>query len=121
MMEIHVGDRKKPKSSTEKIEKTAAGIRSGTYVLRLYIAGATSQSIKAISNLKRICDEYLARRFDLEVINIHQKPALLEGEQILATPTLIKKLPLPMRKFIGDLANTEKILLGLDIRKKDPS
>ena len=115
-----MGDKKKPKSSTKKFEKAVAGIGSGTYVLRLYVAGATPQSIKAITNLKRICEEHIAHRYDLEVINIYQQPALLEGEQILATPTLIKKLPLPMRKFIGDMANTEKILLGLDIRKKDP-
>ena len=114
-----MGDKKKPKSFTKQFEKAGAGIGSGTYVLRLYISGATPQSIKAITNLKRICEDHIAHRYDLEVINIHQHPALLEGEQILATPTLIKKLPLPLRKFIGDMANTEKILLGLDIRKKD--
>jgi len=115
-----LSDKKKPKSSTNIFEKTVAGTGSGTYVLRLYVAGATPQSNKAITNLKRICEEYIARRYDLEVINIYQQPTLLEGEQIIATPTLIKKLPLPLRKFIGDMANTEKILLGLDIRKKDP-
>lgn len=114
-----MGDKKRPKSSTKKFEKAVAGIGSGTYVLRLYLSGATSQSIKAITNIKRICEEHLRARYDLEVINIHQHPALLEGEQILATPTLIKKLPLPLRKFIGDMANTEKILLGLDLQKKD--
>jgi len=114
-----LGDKKKPKSSTKKFEKASAAMGSRTYVLRLYVAGATPQSIKAITNLKRICEEYIPRRYDLEVINIYQQPALLVGEQILATPTLIKKLPLPLRKFIGDMANTEKILLGLDLRKKD--
>jgi circadian clock protein KaiB len=112
-------DKIKPKSSTKKFEKAAAGKEGKAYILRLYVAGTTSQSNKAITNLNRICDEYLADRYDLEVINIYRKPALLEGEQIIATPTLIKKLPLPMRKFIGDLANTEKILLGLDLLKKD--
>ena len=114
-----MGDKNIPKSSTKKFEKAGAGTGSGNYVLRLYVAGATPQSIKAITNLKRICEEHIARRYELEVINIYQQPVLLEGEQILATPTLIKKLPLPLRKFIGDMANTEKILLGLDIRKKD--
>ena len=109
----------KPKSSTKKFEKAAAGKGGKTYILRLYVAGTTSQSNKAITNLKRICEEHLADRYDLEVIDIYRKPALLEGEQVIATPTLIKKLPLPMRKFIGDLANTEKILLGLDLLKKD--
>lgn len=114
-----MGDKKKPKGFTKKFDKAAAGIESGTYVLRLYIAGATSQSIKAITNLKRICEKHLSRRYDLEVINICQQPVLLEGEKILATPTLIKELPLPIRKFIGNLSNTEKILLGLDLLKKD--
>jgi circadian clock protein KaiB len=114
-----LGDKKKPKISAKKFEKAGASMGSGSYVLRLYLSGATSQSIKAITNIKRICEEYLPDRYELEVINIHQQPALLVGEQILATPTLIKKLPLPLRKFIGDMANTEKILLGLDLRKKD--
>ena len=112
-------DNIKPKSSSKKVEKPSAGIGSKMYILRLYVAGATPQSNKAIANLKRICEEHLGNRYALEVINIYQKSALLEGEQIIATPTLIKKLPLPMRKFIGDMANTEKILLGLDLQKKD--
>lgn len=112
-------DKIKPKSSTKKFEKAATVKGGKAYLLRLYIAGTTSQSNRAITNLKRICEEYLADRYDLEVIDIYRKPALLEGEQIIATPTLIKKLPLPMRKFIGDLANTGKILLGLDLLKKD--
>lgn len=112
-------DKIRPKSSKKKFEKAAAGKGGKAYLLRLYVAGTTSQSNKAITNLKRICEEYLAERYDLEVIDIYRKPALLEGEQIIATPTLIKKLPLPMRKFIGDLANTEKILLGLELLKKD--
>jgi len=112
-------DKIKLKSSTKKFEKAAADKEGKTYILRLYVAGTTSRSNKAITNLKRICEEHLADRYDLEVINIYRKPALLEGEQVIATPTLIKKLPLPMRKFIGDLANTEKILLGLDLLKKD--
>lgn len=114
-----MGDKKKPRSSTKEFERAGAAIGSGTYVLRLYVAGATPQSIKAITNLKRICEEHLPRRYDLEVINIHQQPDLLGEEQIIATPTLIKKLPLPLRKFVGDMANREKILLGLDLRKKD--
>lgn len=114
-----MGDRKKPKSSTKKFEKAVAGTGGGTFLLRLYVAGATPQSIKAITNLKRFCEEHLPHRYDLEVINIYQHPSLLEREQIFATPTLIKKLPLPLRKFIGDMADTEKILLGLDLRKKE--
>ena len=88
------------------------------YVLRLYVTGMTPQSTKAIQNVKKICEEHLKDRYDLEVIDIYQQPTLARGEQIIAAPTLIKKIPLPLRKFIGDMANTERILLGLDLRPK---
>ena len=78
----------------------------------------TPRSTKAIENIRKICEEHLKGRCDLEVIDIYQQPALAEGEQIIATPTLIKKLPLPLRRFIGDMSMTEKILLGLDLRPK---
>ena len=86
------------------------------YVLRLYITGATPRSIRAISNIRKICEEYLEGRYDLEVVDISQHPTLAEGEQIIAAPTLIKRLPLPLRRFIGDMSQTERILLGLDLR-----
>ena len=90
------------------------------YVLRLYVTGMTSRSSRAVDNLKAICDEYLEGRYDLEVIDIYQQPVLTKGEQIVAAPTLIKKLPLPMRRIIGDMSNRERVLLGLDlIRKPD--
>jgi circadian clock protein KaiB len=85
------------------------------YVLRLYVAGLTSRSSRAVSNLQDICDEYLEGRYDLEVIDIYQQPALTKGEQIIAVPTLIKELPLPMRRFIGDMSNRDHVLLGLDL------
>ena len=88
------------------------------YVLRLYVTGMTQKSTKAIQNVKKICEEHLKDRYDLEVIDIYQQPTLAKGEQIIAAPTLIKKLPLPLRKFIGDMANTERILLGLDLHPK---
>ena len=88
------------------------------YVLRLYVTGMTQKSTKAIQNVKKICEEHLKDRYDLEVIDIYQQPTLAKGEQIIAAPTLIKKIPLPLRKFIGDMANTEQILLGLDLRPK---
>ena len=97
----------------EKRIKTAAGRK---YVLRLYVTGMTPRSLRAITNIKKICEEHLKGRYDLEVIDIYQRPTLAEGEQIIAAPTLIKKLPLPLRRFIGDMASTEKILLGLDLR-----
>jgi circadian clock protein KaiB len=92
------------------------------YVLRLYVTGMTPRSARAISNLRAICDEYLEGRYDLEVIDIYQQPVLAKGEQIVAAPTLIKKLPLPMRRIIGDMSNRDHVLLGLDlVRSPDAS
>ncbi len=88
------------------------------YVLRLYIAGLTPRSQKAIKNIKKICEEHLKGRYDLEVVDVYRRPVLAKEEQIIAAPTLIKKLPLPLRKFIGDLSDSERILLGLDFRPK---
>ena len=85
------------------------------YVLRLYVTGMTARSAHAVKNLQAICDEYLQGRYDLEVIDIYQQPVLTKGEQIVAAPTLIKKLPLPMRRIIGDMSNRERVLLGLDL------
>jgi circadian clock protein KaiB len=85
------------------------------YVLRLYVTGMTARSSRAVNNLRTICDEYLEGRYDLEVIDIYQQPALTRGEQIVAAPTLIKKLPLPMRRIIGDMSNRDGVLLGLDL------
>jgi circadian clock protein KaiB len=89
------------------------------YVLRLYVAGTTSKSLRAVANIKEICESSLKNRYDLEVIDIYQQPVLVKGEQIIAAPTLVKKLPLPLRKFIGDMSDTERILVGLDLRPKD--
>jgi circadian clock protein KaiB len=93
--------------------------KSKEYVLRLYVAGTTSKSIRAVANIKEICETSLKNRYDLEVIDIYQQPVLVKGEQIIAAPTLVKQLPLPLRKFIGDMSNTERILVGLDLRPKD--
>jgi len=89
--------------------------RDDRYILRLYVTGMTSRSSRAVSNLRAICDEYLEGRYDLEVIDIYQQPVLTKGEQIIAAPTLIKKLPLPMRRIIGDMSNRERVLAGLDL------
>jgi circadian clock protein KaiB len=86
--------------------------------LRLYVAGLNRISLRAIENLNRICAEHLQGRYELEVIDIYQQPVLAQGEQIIAVPTLIKQLPPPLRRFIGDLSQTEKILVGLDLRPK---
>lgn len=84
--------------------------------LRLYIAGNTTRSQAALSNLKRYCEEHLSGRYSIEVIDLREHPQLAEGDQILAVPTLVKKVPEPIRKIIGDLSNEEKVLVGLNIR-----
>ena len=86
--------------------------------LKLYVAGLSPKSAAAIANIKKICEENLQGRYQLEVIDLYQQPQLAEAEQIIAIPTLIKKLPPPLRRIIGDLSNTERVLVGLDIRKK---
>ncbi len=100
------------------LQKKAKEFAKQKYVLRLYVAGITSQSKQAIENITRICEENLKDRYDLQIIDIYQQPRLAKGEQIIAAPTLIKKLPIPLRKFIGNMANKEKILFGLDLRPK---
>jgi circadian clock protein KaiB len=109
---------KKVKDSTKSFERVLKKSLKEKYVLRLYVTGMTPKSTQAIENIKKICDEELKGRCDLEVVDIYQRPMLAEGEQIIATPTLVKKLPLPLRRFIGDLSDTEKIILGLDLRPK---
>ena len=87
------------------------------YVLRLYVAGLTARSRSAIANITSICEEYLENRYDLQVIDVFQRPILAREEQIVATPTLVKKLPMPLRRLIGDLSEKEKVLVGLDLRR----
>ncbi len=89
---------------------------SGTYRLRLYVAGQTPRSVGAFVNLKKICEEHLNGRYELEVIDLLQKPQLAEGDQIFAIPTLVRRLPEPITKIIGDLSNTERVLVGLDLQ-----
>lgn len=86
-----------------------------TWKLRLYVAGQTAKSLAAFANLKRICEEHLRGQYDIEVVDLLKNPTLAKGDQILAIPTLVRKLPSPMRKIIGDLSNTERVLVGLDI------
>lgn len=88
------------------------------YVLRLYITGMTPQSTKALATIRSICEEHLKGRYELEVIDIYQQPTLAQGDQIVATPTLIRRLPAPLRRFIGDLSNRDRVLLGLDLRPR---
>jgi circadian clock protein KaiB len=86
--------------------------------LRLYVAGQTPKSLRALTNLKRICEEHLAGKYHIEIIDLLENPQLASGDQILAIPTLIRKLPEPMRKIIGDLSNTERVMVGLDLRPR---
>jgi circadian clock protein KaiB len=88
------------------------------YVLRLYVTGMTPRSTEAIATIKAICEEHLRGRYDLEVIDIYQNPQLVRDEQIIAAPTLVKKLPLPLRRLIGTLSDRERVLLGLDLQRK---
>ncbi len=93
----------------------------GHYHLRLYVAGQTNKSLAAIANLKRVCEQHLAGRYEIEVIDLVQNPKLAARDQILAIPTLIRRLPAPLKRIIGDLSNNEKVLVGLDIRSKTAS
>ena len=91
---------------------------AGHYHLRLYVAGQTRKSLAAVANLKRVCEDHLAGRYDIEVIDLLENPQLAAGDQILAIPTLVRRLPAPLKRIIGDLSNTEKVLVGLDIRPR---
>jgi circadian clock protein KaiB len=89
-----------------------------TWELRLYVAGQTAKSLQAFANLKRICQEHLDGRYQIEIIDLIKNPELAKGDQIFALPTLVRKLPEPVRKIIGDLSNTERVLVGLDLRPR---
>jgi circadian clock protein KaiB len=92
--------------------------REPTWELRLYVAGQTKKSLQAFANLKRICEEHLGGRYQIKVVDLMKNPELAKGDQIFALPTLVRKLPEPVRKIIGDLSNTERVLVGLDLRSR---
>lgn len=106
----------KATGATAAFEKSLAKPGRPQYVLRLYVTGMTPRSTRALANVKEICEEHLEGRYHLQVIDIYQQPGLAKGEQIIAVPTLIKKLPPPLRRIIGDLSDRERVLLGLDLR-----
>lgn len=110
--------KKKARDSTEAFERSQVIRKKETYVLLLYVTGTTPQSMRAVDNVKKICEEHLQGRYELEVIDLYQRPQLAKGEQIIAVPTLVKKLPLPLRHIIGDMSKTERVLVGLDLRRK---
>jgi len=104
------------------VEKAKSPVRSQrtkkNWELRLYVAGQTPKSLTAFANLKKICEEHLAGQYHIEVIDLLKQPQLARGDQILAIPTLVRKLPSPIKKIIGDLSNTERVLVGLDVREQ---
>lgn len=110
----------KPKDVSREFEKAMDGKDRRKYLLRLYVTGATPKSAKAISNLKKICETHLEGRFDLEVIDAYQKPGMAKKDQVVAMPTLIKELPPPLRRVIGDMSDKERVLVGLDLVEKEP-
>jgi circadian clock protein KaiB len=118
--------KKRTISATKKFEAALANPegagRNGKekYVLKLYITGMTARSQQALRNLKKVCHDYLGDNYELEVIDIYQQPTLAKGDQIIAVPTLIKKLPLPLRRLIGDLSQEDRIVLGLDLKPRNP-
>jgi circadian clock protein KaiB len=104
------------KTARKKTVTKAARKKNETYMLRLYVAGQTPRCVAAFANLKKICEEHLAGQYQIEVVDLLENPRLAQGDQILAIPTLVRKLPEPVRKIIGDLSNTERVLVGLDLQ-----
>jgi circadian clock protein KaiB len=98
--------------------KPAKQAKPAKYVLRLYVTGTTGRSVRAIQNVRRICEEHLAGLYDLEVVDIYKNLPLAKGDQIIAAPTLIKRLPSPLRRLIGDMSDEQRVLVGLDLRPR---
>ncbi len=112
-------DMKRGKTNTEEFEKAALKRDWAEYVLLLYVTGMTPKSSLAIANVQKLCEEHLAGRYELKVIDIYQQPNLAKEEQIIATPTLIKQLPLPLRRLIGNMSDPERFLTGIDLKPKN--
>ena len=112
-------EKKRVKMSTEEFEKTLEMRDREKYILRLYVTGMTPKSTKAIDNVQKLCEKYLEGFYDLKIIDIYQQPKLAKDEQIIATPTLIKQHPLPIRRLIGDMSDTERFLVGIDLKPKN--
>lgn len=109
----------KARPSTAAFETAIERAGEERYELRLYIAGTTPASSKSVENLRAICEEHLKGRYELMVIDVFQQPVLAKDEQIIAVPTLIKKLPAPIRRIVGDLSNEHRVLVGLDLKPKE--
>jgi circadian clock protein KaiB len=104
------------KASNKGAVATSEGVARKKYVLRLYVAGQTPKSLAALSNLKKVCEEHLAGNYEIDLIDLLKNPQLAAGDQILAVPTLVRRLPEPLKRIIGDLSNSERVLVGLDIK-----
>ena len=111
-------DGSQPADKSEEFERLLDDHEHKQFVLRLYVTGLTTRSTRAINSIKDICEEELKGRYELQVIDLAKQPELAKGENIIAAPTLIKKLPLPLRRLIGDLSDKERVLLGLDLRSR---
>jgi circadian clock protein KaiB len=107
-----------PTAATEPGTDTPAGDPQKSYVLRLYVTGTTARSARAITNMRRICEEHLNGRYELEVIDLYQHPSAAKENQIIAAPTLVRLLPAPLRRIIGDLSDRERVLIGLEIQSQ---
>ena len=111
---------KSPAEPAEEETPSGASVETEVWELRLYIAGQTPRSVAAFSNLKKLCEEHLPGRYKIEVIDLMKHPQLAAGDQIVAIPTLVRKLPEPLRRIVGDLSNTERTLVGLQLRPAKP-
>lgn len=105
-------------STAASFERALSEAGQGTYVLRLFVTGMTPRSQRAIGNIRKLCEEYLPGRYELEIIDIYQQPTLARNEQIIAAPTLVKKLPLPLRKIIGDMSEPGRVLVALGVKRE---
>ena len=110
--------KKKVSSTTKAFERARGVLQKKPYVLRLYVTGTTPQSVRAIANIKKLCEIHLKGHYELDVVDLYQQPQLAQGEQIIAAPTLIKKSPLPQRRIIGDMSMSQRVLTSLDLQKK---
>ena len=117
-MARRVSEHRVKQATAEPPEPLRSGEAGGRYVLRLYVTGMTLRSMQAIANLRAICETRLQGRYELEVVDIYQHPRLARDEQIVAAPTLIRKLPLPLRRMVGNLSDQERVLMGLDLRAR---
>lgn len=105
----------KKKRTAARLRKKSRKPAGGRYILRLYITGQTPRSLQSVENLRALCDKYLPGQFDLEIIDIYQQPAMAKEGQIIAAPTLIKSMPLPLRRLVGDFSDKDRVILGLDL------